>query len=212
MKKTSKENIEISEIIGNALGLTFKNEELSLGNWGEVDNWSKLSDCALILVECEKGQKHPNTNILKLYPYLEENTDLEIILIHYFYPENKAPKNRLALCDYLGDGETDIPCMKLIKEQGGHSIAVYKPRDSKKKKVSEKLINENRVNFACSADYTVDSEIFQVVKTILEKIKADFDFQTLLNQHQKKANPKVEEIQNSNDNDTYLSKDEKKLK
>lgn len=76
--------------------------------------------------------------------------------------------------------------MKLIKDQGGHSIAVYKPRASKKKKVSEKLINENRVNFACPADYAKDSEIFQVVKTILEKVKADYDFQSLLNQHQKK--------------------------
>lgn len=99
---------------------------------------------------------------------------------------------------YFGDGETDIPCMKLVKEQGGHSIAVYKPRDSKKKKTSEKLIIENRVNFACSADYTNDSEIFQVVKTILEKIKADHDFQVLLNQHQRKANPKTENI-NPND-------------
>lgn len=86
---------------------------------------------------------------------------------------------------YFGDGETDIPCMKLIKEQGGHSIAVFQPRNTKKKLLSEKLINENRVNFACSANYTKDSEMFQVVKTILEKVKADHDFQRLLNQHQK---------------------------
>lgn len=129
--------------------------------------------------------------------------------VNEFIPddERRVPFSQMI---YFGDGETDIPCMKLIKEQGGHSIAVYKPRDSKKKKVSEKLIHENRVNFACSADYTVDSEIFQVVKTILEKIKADYDFQTLLNQHQKKANPKVEEVPNSNDNDPYPPKDKKK--
>jgi hypothetical protein len=89
--------------------------------------------------------------------------------------------------------------MKLIKEQGGHSIAVYKPRDSKKKKVSEKLITENRVNFACSGDYSKESEMFQVVKTILEKIKVDNDFQVLLNQHQRKVNPKTDGTNNSND-------------
>lgn len=94
---------------------------------------------------------------------------------------------------YFGDGETDIPCMKLIKDQGGHSVAVYKPRDSKKKAVSEKLISENRVNFACPADYSINKEMHEVVKTILGKIKADFEFHELLKQHQKKSvRPKLE--------------------
>lgn len=98
--------------------------------------------------------------------------------------DRRIPFSRMI---YFGDGETDIPCMRLIKDQGGHSIAVYKPRDSKKKAVSEKLIAEKRVNFACAADYSESKEIHEVVKTILDKIKADFDFQLLLNQHQKKV-------------------------
>lgn len=112
--------------------------------------------------------------------------------VNDYIPDNerRVPFTQMV---YFGDGETDIPCMKLIKEQGGHSIAVYKPRDSKKIKTSEKLIIENRVNFACPADYSEGSEIFKVVKTILEKIKADHDFQLLLNQHQRKVNPKSAE-------------------
>ncbi len=102
MKKTEKCNIEISNHIGAVLGISFKNEEYALGKWGEVDNWSQLYDDTLILIECEKGQKHPNTNVLKLYPYLEENPGIKIILVHYFYPGNKAPKNRISLCDFLG--------------------------------------------------------------------------------------------------------------
>jgi hypothetical protein len=103
MKKTSKENIAISETISKALGITFINEEFSLGKWGEVDNWCELSNDTIVLLECEKGQKHPNTNILKLYPWLEEFPKVHVILLHYFFPENKAPKNRVALCSYIGE-------------------------------------------------------------------------------------------------------------
>lgn len=74
---------------------------------------------------------------------------------------------------YMGDGETDVPCMSVVREQGGHSIAVYGNR--KKKVVAERLIKENRVNFVCKADYTENSEIHIIVKLILDKIRADYD-------------------------------------
>lgn len=92
---------------------------------------------------------------------------------------------------YFGDGETDIPCMKLVKEKGGHSIAVYKPRDSKKKRIAENLISSGRVNFVCPADYREKREIHQVVTTILDKIKADHEFSSLLRQHKVKSSRKV---------------------
>jgi hypothetical protein len=89
---------------------------------------------------------------------------------------------------YFGDGETDIPCMKLVKQYGGKSIAVYNPSKRKRETVT-KLIDNNRVNFVCKADYTKDSEIYNIVKTIIVKIKADCDFRQLelknRNQHQK---------------------------
>ena len=88
---------------------------------------------------------------------------------------------------YFGDGETDIPCMKLIKDQGGHSIAVYKPNSSRKKQTAEKLIKENRVNFVCSADYSENKEMYKVVKTIMDKIKADVEFNNLQKSHKLKT-------------------------
>ena len=87
---------------------------------------------------------------------------------------------------YFGDGETDIPCMKLIKQQGGNSIAVYKPKNKKKKKCAEKLVQENRVNFACPADYSKGSEIYNIVHTIIKQVKANFDFNKLQIDNQKK--------------------------
>jgi phosphoserine phosphatase len=107
--------------------------------------------------------------------------------VNQFIPEENRPipfKNMI----FFGDGETDIPCMKMIKENGGHSIAVYK--DSKKKKTALKLINENRVNFVCKADYSEEKDIHKVVKRILNKIRADYDFERLLELHKQQAQEK----------------------
>lgn len=87
---------------------------------------------------------------------------------------------------YFGDGETDIPCMKLIKQQGGNSIAVYKPRDKKKKQCAEKLVNDHRVNFACAADYSKGGEIYRIVESIIKRIKSNFDFAELQKKNQQK--------------------------
>ncbi|MBQ9254466.1 MAG: haloacid dehalogenase-like hydrolase [Bacteroidales bacterium] len=86
---------------------------------------------------------------------------------------------------YFGDGETDVPCMKMVKVHGGHSIAVY--GDNRKKDTAMKLIREGRVNFACKADYSKDKDVYSVVKRILDKIKADYDFNRLLDIHKNQA-------------------------
>ena len=106
--------------------------------------------------------------------------------INEFIEQEKRPVQFKHIL-YFGDGETDIPCMKLIKEKGGHAIAVHHPEDGKKKRIAEKLIQEGRVNFVCPADYRESKEVFQIVKTILDKIKADFEFSLLLKHHQMKA-------------------------
>jgi len=87
---------------------------------------------------------------------------------------------------YFGDGETDIPSMKMVKDHGGHSIAVYKPGDRAKRAVAERLINEQRVNFACPANYSTDKSLFKIVRRILDKIKADDDFNRLVKVNQKR--------------------------
>lgn len=106
--------------------------------------------------------------------------------INKYVPEQER-KIQFRHMIYFGDGETDIPCMKLIKQQGGHSIAVYKPRDRKKKNVAEKLINENRVNFVCPADYSQDKEMYKVVTKIIDRIVSEVDFTDLLAEHKEKA-------------------------
>jgi hypothetical protein len=122
--------------------------------------------------------------LFKINKGIESVSDNKRVNEYISHEERRIPFENMI---YFGDGETDIPCMKLVKQQGGHSIAVYKPRDSKKKKLAQKLIAENRVNFVCSADYTENKEIHQVVKTIIDKIKADCEFRNLLKQHQEKS-------------------------
>ena len=62
---------------------------------------------------------------------------------------------------YIGDGITDIPCMQLIKDKGGKSIAVY---NDVKKVNAKRLFSDSRVNFVCKADYSENSELEQIVK------------------------------------------------
>lgn len=76
---------------------------------------------------------------------------------------------------YFGDGETDVPCMKLIKQLGGTSIAVYEPENSKKKSIAQMLMKQERVNYLCPANYREGAPIDTLVKAIINKIKADED-------------------------------------
>ncbi len=88
---------------------------------------------------------------------------------------------------YFGDGQTDIPCMKMVSHNGGHSIAVYEPGNAARRAAAERLILEERVNFVCPADYSRGGEIYDVVTTVIDKIKYDFEFERLLKKHRTAA-------------------------
>ena len=74
---------------------------------------------------------------------------------------------------YFGDGETDVPSMKLVTMFGGNAIAVFDPARPAKKAVAQKLLRQERVNFITPASYTKDSRTFRLVCAIIDKIKAD---------------------------------------
>ncbi|MBQ6688925.1 MAG: haloacid dehalogenase-like hydrolase [Bacteroidales bacterium] len=80
---------------------------------------------------------------------------------------------------YFGDGETDVPCMKIVKMFGGNSIAVYNPEIKKKVNVARKLLRQERVNFITPAVYTKNSRTYQIVCAIIDKIKIDFELAKL---------------------------------
>lgn len=99
-------------------------------------------------------------------------------MVNQYMEENRRPVPFKRMI-YVGDGMTDIPCMKLVKNYGGHSIAVYNPDDKGKRKEMNTLIRDNRVNFVCAADYSEGSEMDIVVKSIVDKIAADLRLELL---------------------------------
>jgi len=82
---------------------------------------------------------------------------------------------------YIGDGETDVPAMKMIKYQGGKAIAVYNPKIRAKKsrkspkQICEDLISQNRANYIAPADYSEGSELDKMIKLIIDKIHAEIE-------------------------------------
>jgi len=81
--------------------------------------------------------------------------------------ERPVPFERMI---FIGDGDTDIPSMKMVRHQHGQAIAVYDPErwsepDSRAK--LHKLIAEDRANFVAPADYREGSQLDVIVKGIL---------------------------------------------
>ncbi len=68
---------------------------------------------------------------------------------------------------YIGDGLSDVPCMKMMRSYGGQAIAVY--QDANRCAVEE-LLRKERVDFIYPADYREGSPLENTVKNILRKM------------------------------------------
>ncbi len=83
--------------------------------------------------------------------------------------ERKVPFENMI---YIGDGMTDIPCMRLVLEKGGNSIAIYNEHSEKSKHDVRTLVRDGRVNYCASADYRDGKQMHQIVSAILDQVKA----------------------------------------
>lgn len=84
----------------------------------------------------------------------------------FFAPEDiRVPFRNIV---YVGDSQTDIPCMKLVNSYGGHSIGVYNPITCDKSRVY-KMLGDNRIRYFARADYTDGSELDTLIKAIIER-------------------------------------------
>lgn len=72
---------------------------------------------------------------------------------------------------YIGDSDTDIPCMKLVNTYGGSSVGVYDPRTEDKTKV-HKMMREGRIRYYAPADYSEGKELDRLVKAMIDRTAA----------------------------------------
>ncbi len=85
----------------------------------------------------------------------------------FFAPEDiRVPFRNMV---YIGDSDTDIPCMKLVNTYGGHSIGVY---NTEKVKVY-KMMRDRRIKYYAPADYSEGSELDTLVKSIIDRTVAN---------------------------------------
>ena len=75
---------------------------------------------------------------------------------------------------YIGDGLTDVPCMKLVRSGGGTSIALYAGEMSEFFK--DMLVHE-RIDYAFPADYRKGSQLDDLMKRLLFKLSFDNDLE-----------------------------------
>jgi len=90
--------------------------------------------------------------------------------INAYMPEAERPIPFSRII-FVGDGDTDIPAIKMATHNGGHSVAVYDPqKDERSISKIYSLISDGRVDFVAPADYRDNSQMDILVKGILGRI------------------------------------------
>ena len=108
--------------------------------------------------------------------------------INRYTPEEDRPRPFSRII-YIGDGETDVPAMKMVNHQGGYSIVVWPlkrgPRmtreEMRKKEKAEQLVRENRAQFVAEADYEDGGPVHRVVTMLVRRIVGEYDLGMNLN-------------------------------
>lgn len=93
---------------------------------------------------------------------------------------------------YIGDGMTDIPCMKMVKQKGGKSIALY---PSGRSETVKPLVDDDRINYVCVADYSPNSTLEKIVKLMIENM-------AILEKLKSKEEQQLEQYRRSNESES----------
>lgn len=120
----------------------------------------------------------------------------------YFNPEDiRIPFRNMV---YIGDSDTDIPCMKLVNSHSGHSIGVYNPEARDRRKVY-KMMEDKRIKYFAPADYTENSELDKLVKAIIDQTASN---EKLMSVH---FQCKQEQVDHNMNIDSHEDREKQKL-
>ena len=93
----------VSELLNQRLPITFFGRKYRT-QWGEADDHIFLTANRLLILEVERNQRHPGTNVLKIWPQLHRRRRLNVMLIHAFMESGKAMNgSRKLLNDWVAD-------------------------------------------------------------------------------------------------------------
>ena len=105
----------------------------------------------------------------------------------YFPPDEiRVPFRNMI---YIGDSDTDIPCMKLVNSYGGYSIGVYNAGTDDRTKV-HKMMRDQRIKYFAPADYSEGTELDLLVKAILDRTVANEKLESVYYEKQKESSSK----------------------
>ena len=101
---SKKDELRVSKLVEENLNIEFQNHKYVLDKWGQVDNWCQIDKNTLLFLEVETSQKHPNTNVLKVWPYLIEHNNYRVFMIQTYFPFSPGlNSNRGRLSEWLGN-------------------------------------------------------------------------------------------------------------
>jgi phosphoserine phosphatase len=71
---------------------------------------------------------------------------------------------------FIGDGATDVPCFRLVRDHGGLSLAVFDPDTAGSDEKSRKLLAQGRVDCFAAADYRAGTTLETMVKHHIDMV------------------------------------------
>ena len=106
---------------------------------------------------------------------LDETDDVSV---NTYQPRKNRPmpfKNMI----YFGDGSTDIPCMRLIKNFGGNAVMVYSEDKPASKEMALDYVQKDRISMAAPTDYSEGSLLEKGTRLIIDQVAARAEFDEL---------------------------------